>query len=347
MKRIIFYVIFGSFLAVSGFAQVNLQPAAIVNLIRSEPITVGQLRTEVEQMERSAGRALTQAERLQVLDTMINERLAIQAAERDRVTITENEVNQQIQQLRSQMAEQIGRQPTDAEFNQAIRTQTGLDINAFREQLRRQMIVQKYLLFRKEDSMRASIRAPTEQEIVNEYNFSRSEFIQPETVRFSMILVPYGADAAARTRARELANRLFQEIGMDPSKFDEVALRSRAPNSGYQAGDFGYLPMNQDARSTVGDALMNASFSLRQGEVSSLIEGIQGYQIIKITEKYAFRNLGLDDIILGYGITVREYIRQLMLNQREEAVVVQASQELIAELRAGRTFQVFENNLNW
>jgi len=347
MKRIIFYVIFGSFLAVSGFAQVNLQPAAIVNLIRSEPITVGQLRTEVEQMERSAGRALTQAERLQVLDTMINERLAIQAAERDRVTITENEVNQQIQQLRSQMAEQIGRQPTDAEFNQAIRTQTGLDINAFREQLRRQMIVQKYLLFRKEDSMRASIRAPTEQEIVNEYNFSRSEFIQPETVRFSMILVPYGADAAARARARELANRLFQEIGMDPSKFDEVALRSRAPNSGYQAGDFGYLPMNQDARSTVGDALMNASFSLRQGEVSSLIEGIQGYQIIKITEKYAFRNLGLDDIILGYGITVREYIRQLMLSQREEAVVVQASQELIAELRAGRTFQVFENNLNW
>jgi parvulin-like peptidyl-prolyl isomerase len=349
MKRIIFYLILGSFLAVSGFAQANLQPAAIVNLIRSEPITVGQLRAEVERMEVSAGRQLTRAERVQVLDVMINERLAIQAAERDRVAITENELNQQILQLRNSLAQQIGRQPTDAEFNQAIREESGLDMQAFREQLRRQMITQKYLDFKKGDSIRSLVKEPTEQEILNEFNLLRGQLVRPDTVRFSMIQVPYGPDAASRTRARELANSLSREIGSSPSKFDEVAARSVAPNSGYQAGDAGFLPRNQDARAVVGQDFMNVAFSMRQGEVSRLIEGVQGFQIIKITENYAVKNLELDDIIqLGTRVTVREYIRQGLLSQRQEAVVTQASQELVTELRAGRgAFQVFENNLNW
>jgi len=347
MKRTIFFVILGSFLAVSGFAQLNLQPAAIVNLIRSEPITVGQLRAEVERMEQSAGRRLTQAERLQVLDVMINERLALQAAERDRVSVTENELNQQIQQLRASMAEQIGRQPTDAEFNQAIREQTGLDMNAFREQIRRQMITQKYLLSKKE-ALINSIRVPTEDEIRSLFNISRSQFVRPETVRFSMIQVPYGADAASRTRARTLADSLIREIGTNPSKFDEVAARSVVPNSGYQAGDAGYLPRNQEAQNVVGQDFMNIAFSLRQGEVSRLIEGVQGFQIIKITENYAFKSLELDDLVqFGTTITVRDYIGQYLLNQRQQEIVTQASQELVTELRAGRTFQVFENNLNW
>jgi hypothetical protein len=37
----------------------------------------------------------------------------------------------------------------------------------------------------------------------------------------------------------------------------------------------------------------------------------------------------------------------MMLSQRQQAILTQASQEIIAELRSGRTFQVMENNLNW
>jgi parvulin-like peptidyl-prolyl isomerase len=346
MKQIIF-VFLGLLITICGFSQSDLQPAATVNLIRTEPITVRQLRTEVERMERSANRTLTREERRQVLDVIINERLVLQAAERDRILITENEVNQQMQQFRASMAQQLGRQPTEAEFAQAVMNESGLDVNAFRENLRKQMVVQKYLMTRKGDLIN-SIRRPTEEEILAEYNLLRGDLVRPETVRFSMIQVPYGADAASRTRARELANRLFQEIGSNPSKFDEVAARSVAPNSGYQAGDAGFLPRNQEARSVVGPELMNTAFSLQQGQVSRVIEGIQGFQIIKITENYAVRNLEMDDILqLGTRITVREYIGQMMLNQRQQAIFAQASQELVTELRAGRSFQVIENNLNW
>ena len=243
----------------------------------------------------------------------INELLAIQAAERDRVIVTENEVNQDIQQLRNNLAQRLGRQLTDVEFNQAIRNETGLEPAVFREQLRRQMIVKKYLFSQKEILLN-SVRIPTEAEIQAQYNLVRSQLVRPETVRFSMIQVPYGPNAASRTRARQLAENLAREIGTNPSRFDEVASRSQSLNSGFVVGDGGFLPRNNEARVIVGLDFINTVFSLRQGEVSRLIDGIPGFQIVKVTEYYSAKNLELDDIItLGSSITVREHFGQIML----------------------------------
>ncbi|MDR0584023.1 MAG: peptidyl-prolyl cis-trans isomerase [Treponema sp.] len=334
-------------------AETSLQDTQVVATIQVAPsiaretIFRGQLKSEVDRMEKSARRPLTDAERRQVLDVMINERLAVQAAERDRVVVSENEINQQIQQLRAGMVQSIGRQPTDAEFAQAIKNETGLDLQMFRDQLRRQLIVQKYLQFKKQPLFE-SIKAPTVQEITNAYNLAKTQFVRPDTVRFSMIQVPYGADAAAKTRAKELADRLFREIGSTASKFDEVAARGQSPNSGYQAGDGGYLPKTPNAQQIVGPDFMDAAFSLRQGEVSKLIEGPRAYQIIKITETFQMKNLELGDIYqLGTRMTVRDFISGSMLQQRQQAVLAQASQELVNELRAGNTFQIVESNLSW
>jgi parvulin-like peptidyl-prolyl isomerase len=347
MKRAIFLLIAVSFLTVSGFAQADLQPVAIVNLIRSEPITVKHLRTEVENTKKAAGRELTQSERQQVLDKMINERLILQAAERDKISITENEVNQRQQQYRSLMTQQAGRQPTDAEFAQAIKEESGLDMPAFREQLRRQMIAEKFIMTKKE-SLFTSIKIPAEEEIRSAYELAKKNFTRDETVRVSMIMIPYGQDAAAKTKARELADRLVREISSNPSKFDDISQRAQAPNSGYQAGDAGYLPRNAQAQQMMGKEFVDTAFSLQQGAVSKIIEGLQGYQIIKITETYAMKFLELDDIAqLGTRITVRDYIGNSMLQQRQTAIVAQATQELVNELRTGKTFQVIESNLRW
>jgi parvulin-like peptidyl-prolyl isomerase len=347
MKHRGFLVIFSIFLAVQAFAQSDLQPAAIVNLTRSEPITVKQLRTEVERMEKTARRTLNDSERREVLDAMINERLAIQAAEKDKITVAESEVNRQIDQLRAQMVQAIGRQPTEAEFATAIRNETGLDMATFREQTRRQLLTQKYLMAKKQSTIE-SLKIPTEAEIVSAYNLTKAQFVRPDTVRFSMIQIDYGADAAAKTKAKELADRLFREIGSNPSKFDEVVLRGQSPNSGYQAGEGGYLPRNMEAAQVVGQDFINTAFSLKQGEVSKLMEGARGYQIVKITERYEQRNLELDDIYqLGTRMTVRDYIGNYMLQERQMEVLSRATQELVAELRAGKTFQVFDKNLVW
>jgi len=347
MKRITLFALFSLFAAAWSFAQADLQPAAIVNLTKSEPITVKQFRTEVENMEKASGRALTQSEQKEVLDAMINERLALQAAEKDRIVVTDSEVNQQVNQLKNQMIQVVGRQPTDAEFAAAIRSQTGLDIATFREKLRRQLIIQKYLMAKKQSTIEG-VKVPSEAEIVSQYNLAKAQLVRPDTVRISMIQATYGQDAASKTKAKELIDRLAREIGNNPSKFDEVFIRGQAPNSGYYAADEGYLPRNMQTAQVVGQEFINVAFSLKQGEVSRVIEGQRGYQIIKVTETYAMKSLDLDDIVQpGSRVTVREFIGNSLLQERQAEVVAKASQELIDELRRGRPFQIFEKNLSW
>ena len=364
MKRYLILLVLTLFAGITAFAQQDLQPVASIQMTRSEMITVKQLKDEIRKpvwsrLIQSLRRFPTEAElnrevqnssaetRRQTLDLMINERLALQAAERERVTVSDGEFNQQITQLRAQLAQGIGRQVTDEEFAQAIKTETGMEMPAFRDNLRRQAIVQKYMMFKKEDQFR-NIQQPSDREVIDFYNLNKSQFVRPDTVRFSMIEVLYGPDAASRARARELAERLNREIGLNATRFDETAMRSHAPNSGFAGGDAGYLPRNPEAQQIVGAEFMNIAFSLRQGEVSRLIEGQMGFQIIKITEIYEQRALDLDDIIqLGTRATVRQLIASNMMQQRQYETLARVTQELAAELRAASTVRVMDNNLNW
>jgi len=346
MKQMIF-VLLTLFIALPGFSQDKFKDAATVNLTKTESITVGELRTEVEKIEKASGKTLSTAERLQILDLMINEKLFSQAAERDKIMVTENEVNQKIQELRNVLAQQLGRPPTEAEYAQAVKNEYGLDVAAFKEQLRKLLINQKYLMAKKGDLIN-SVKAPTDQEIQNEYLLRKHELVRPDTIRCTMIQVEYGADAAARSKAKTLADSLFKEINNDPAKFDEVAQRSLVPNSGYKAGDAGYIPRIPEARNAYGQAFLDAAFSLKQGQVSKVIEGQQGYQIIKVTENYASKQLELTDIAkLGTRYTVRDVIGQGLLNQRQQAVLKQASEELTKNLRSGKPFKVYEDRVNW
>ena len=364
MKRFAILFLLAVFASFGAFAQSDLQPVAIVRLTKSEPITVKQLKAEIEKLAwqdlasrlnriptaaeiAQAAQSLSVDQRKQVLDVIINERLALQAADRDKITVTDNELNQQIQQLKTQMAQSISRQPTDDEFAVAIKNQTGLDLPAFRDQLRRQALVQKYLMSKKGDSFKG-VKDPTDAEITNAYNLSKAQFVRPDTIRFSMIQAPYGPDAASKAKAKDLATKLSQDIGQDPAKFDDAVMKGQTPNSGYMAGDAGYLPRNMQAQQAAGIDFINTAFALKQGEVSKLIEGVQGYQIIKVTETYSQKSLELDDILQpGSRVTVRQYIAQNLLQQRQQDTVAKASQELVTELRAGNSFQVMDTNLNW
>ena len=332
-----------------GFGQSDLQPAAIVKLTKSEPITVKQFRTEVARMEIAAGRSLNESEKKQVLDAMINERLAIQAADRDRITLSEGEVNQQIQQLKDALSQRAGRQVTEAEFASAIKSETGLEMPAFREQARRQLIVQKYLLSKKQ-SLFENIKEPTDAEVLEIFNLSKAQFVRPETVRFSYIRIPYGSDKA---KAKELADRLYKEVGSNSSKFNELALKGQIANSGYQGGDGGYLPRMLEAQQFFGSEFVNVAFNLKLEEVSKLMESpsgqFTGYQFIKVTEAYSMKNLELDDIYrLGVPMTVRDTIRYSLYQEKQQALLAQATEELVTELRAGgKSFEIYNKNLGW
>ncbi|MDR0785122.1 MAG: SurA N-terminal domain-containing protein [Treponema sp.] len=343
-------VILTMLICVGGFAQSNdFAPAVTVKLSKTEVITVKQFKTQIENTEKLARRPLSKDERQQVLDGMIDEKLVFQDAERSGITVSDAEVNRQIDAMRAQMAQQSGRQPSDAEFTQAVKAQTGFDMPAFREYLRKQTLSQKYLLAKK-PNLQNSMKEPTEQEVVEFYNLHKAEMVRPDTVRCSMIRVFFGSD---KPKAKTLIDKLAGEIGSDAARFDEAMIKGQVQGSGYQAGDAGYLPRMAEVQQMMGQDFMNTAFTLKQGAVSKIIEAAEPsrpdngfYAIIKVTETYAQKQLTLDDIFqLGYPITVRNYIKQGLAQENQQAAVQQATADIIKELRRGKPFEINQKNI--
>ena len=192
---------------------------------------------------------------------------------------------------------------------------------------------------------------------LNTYTLHKTRFIRPETLGLSMIIIPYttqpaassqaGTEILSKSAAKSQGERLIREIGSNPAKFDEAVVNGQAEKAGYYSGG-GYLPRNAEAQQQVGMELMAIAFTLKQGEVSKLVEGPSAFYIVKVIETHEQKNLTLDDIFqLGSPKTVRDYIGGAMFQERQQGILQQASTELIQELRRGNPFQVMESNLNW
>jgi parvulin-like peptidyl-prolyl isomerase len=316
----------------------------MVNLIRQEPITVRALKTELAPLEQARGQPYTVAERRAALDELVNQRLIIQAAERDRISVSEGEIDTA---LKDYLAQQYGRPLTDAEYAQALR-QSGANAATARQQISRQLLMQKYLMSKKQPQISA-VKEPTDEEIIRWYNLHKASLVRPDMVRLNLISIPYGTDSAAKAKARETATRLAQEIGNSPIKFDEVALRGQVSDAGYVSTRGFYVGRTPEAQQATGETFLTIAFSLKQGEVSPLIENEIAYQFIKVTEIYPQKNLELNEVMdPANPVTVRQYIRQGLMTERTQQVLNQALNEVVEELRKGRnTVTVYEQYLNW
>ena len=98
----------------------------------------------------------------------------------------------------------------------------------------------------------------------------------------------------------------------------------------------------------MGIDFLNAVFALKNGEVSRVLETARGAQIVKVTETYSQKTLELSDPYqLGSPGTVRDYIGNMLFQQRQQKVVEEATLELVNELRSGTPYKVYEKNLEW
>jgi parvulin-like peptidyl-prolyl isomerase len=348
MKNFLISLVFITLCADLVSAQNDLKTVATVTLTKTEPITVKMLREQVKQMETALGQTLNAEMRREVLNGMINERLALQAAERDKIIVTDAEINQQFNELRSQFGQMLGRPATDAEFMAALKQQTGMEFSAYREQARKMLTIQKYLLSKKQDVLR-SIKEPTDVEIQKEYELASTDLIQPETLEFSAIVFPVANDSE-RNRKRDEANRLAREIN-NPEAFDEKLQRGKAPNAGYNVAQRSILQKNSAGQQRAGQSFMDESFALAQGKISKVLEipsgQARGFYIIKVTGKYPKKFLALDDTHLAYGETVRVVLKEAIMQKRQQEVLTRAQQELVDELRKGNPYKIFEENLNY
>lgn len=344
MKRFAIGIALSLALVTSVFAQSgDMTPLAVVKLNKTETITMKQLKTRATFMEKQfesygAKQTLTVEQRRQLLDSIIQEKLVVQAAAKTgKISITDSQVDQA---FLNTFAQQIGQQLTEAQLSDMIKQQTGMSLNdymlastglglkEYKEYLKNQLIAQQYVFLMKQDEF--SKISATDAEIRSQFDMSRSQFVWNDMVKLFLVVVPKGNDAStAQATAKDMRNQFVKD------KSKENTFKNSADNGKkYQAGNMLVQKTTQQAQ-IMGWSYANFEelFGKTKGFVSEVIETSTDYQFYVVQEKYAAKMLSISDVFMPESnVTVYEYIKNVLTSQKQQQYFTQAAQDIAKSL---------------
>ena len=329
------------------------RPAATVRLRNLEVIGVRELRTQIELLELRTGQPVPVEQRPAILDLLVGEKLFDQAAERDRVTVSDGDVATRIGQLRDQEGYRLnlGRALTDTEYRSLV-SETGLSWDEYREQLRKALIQQRYVARVRGEELR-NVALPTAADVEAFYEANKTTvFVQPDMVQFKHIFFDTRnvSEASARLAVRERAERVHREL-VNGANFDQlVRSHSEDAESRESGGLFGtYLRRDDQATSRLlGREFFDAPFAMDEGETSGVLRSNVGFHIVRVVDKVSARILGLDDPVNPMSdSTVRDQIRVLLANSVQTQAYQTALLATLEELRQEAEVRIFAENLRW
>ena len=267
-------------------APANAKPAdtgkmpAVVARINGVTVTKDELLKEAEQMrarfaQMSGGQQVPPMSDEfydKVLEGIVARTLLLQEAEKQGVTVSDEEVKGQIAALR-------GRFPDQAAFEKALSEQ-GMTEAGLMKDLRREAVVQKYVETRIFNQVQVS-----DQQARAFYDQNKDKMQQPERAHLRHILVKVDAGAAEadKQKARAKADDLLARIkkGEDFAKL--ASENSDDPGSKSQGGDLSWVTRGQTV-----PPFEKAAFALtRPNELSPVTESQFGYHIIQLVERQA------------------------------------------------------------
>lgn len=210
------------------------------------------------------GQSITRAQeadlRFSALQDLVDQRLMLQAARRERIRVDNRLVNEEFNALQEMYGDQ---------FNAMLRMQ-GLNQATLRELIRDSLLLEKV----REEKSRVVV---TDEEVRRAFDQEREE-IQVRHILIDPAEEELGGDwDAARARAEEVLERLIAG-----EAFEDLAQRYSAdPGSKDQGGDLGYIrrdtPFVQE--------FLDAAFALEVGELTGPVRSVYGYHIIQVTDR--------------------------------------------------------------
>jgi peptidyl-prolyl cis-trans isomerase C len=252
----------------------NLEPESKkVAVFEGGEVTLGEVQEFAAQSgmgELSPGDPQYEAMIQQIMPTLVDFEIAKTYAEEQGITVSESDVNQEIETIKDQIAEEaqaqgmsVGREEA---FQQALQ-QAGLTEEELRAQLRDQILpVQKV-------QERVAGDAEASQEEVERFYEENKEaqYTTPEQRCARHIL--FNKDQ--RTKAEEVKGQL--QNGAD---FAELAREySQDPGSAENGGDLGCLGQGETVPN-----FEEALFNAEQGEIVGPVETEFGYHVIEVTD---------------------------------------------------------------
>ena len=245
----------------------------VVAVIDNEIILESELNAQVQfYVLNNKLDAATPGIKEQVLQSMINEKLILARAIEDSVTVTDDEVQQQLDAVIQQRVQQFG---SEAKLEEVY----GMPISRIKREFRDEM--RKNLLAQRLQQQRFGAESVSRRQVEDFYETYKDSLGKvPEEVELAHIYIKPGFDKVAHEAARAKAQAILDSIkaGAD---FAEMAKRySEDQGSASQGGDLGFVRRGQFVKE-----FEEAVFSLGEKQISGLVETEFGIHIIQLLER--------------------------------------------------------------
>jgi len=332
----------GSFLWAQSILD---KPLAVVRLTKTEQVGSRLFNKQLDILQKQLGTPLDATKKRQLLESRVDGLLLNQAAERDKVSVTDSEVASAVAQQRASLGSQI----TDDAFRTLVFKQTGLTWEEYNSSIRDRLLQEKYLSVKRPELMRATYDV-TDADISTIYEQQAQKFVSPALIRFSFLSIDTRDkdDAGKKAAMDKLQDFARQVKSGGKSVFDDLVKKS-LDNATYTGGDSGYL-MKGEQQSTAyfGKDFIEALFAMNNNQISGVMEATSGYYIVMVTDKRTPRLLALDDPLFpGQKLTPREQIRQALVSQKRNEAIGKAVDEIVKALRTEAEITYLEQNFGW
>ncbi len=244
--------------------------------------------------------------RSDALNRLIEEKLILQEAKRRNIEVSDAQVEERLQQVKSKFA-------SEKEFEKAI-SESELTVEKLKDKYRNQLMMSTLVNGIIYHNIQIS---PTQ--IAAYYYGHKREFVQPAKAKFQIILLKFRPEqekAAIRSLAQEILRRIRsgEDFGMLAKQYSE------GPNA-VDGGDMGFVTRGETIKE-----IDEAIFSLGVGQASEIIETQAGCNIVKVKDRipeYEFSLAEATPMIKKRlyereaELTLREFIDKL----KEEAYI--------------------------
>lgn len=245
------------------------------------------------------------------LESAINNYVMLEKAEIDSITVSDEQVNMQMDQRIRQLISQAGsEQALEQAFGKSI-----IQLKAdFRENFREQMVANQV----QEQKRRSiSITRPEVEEFFNNIPSDSLPTI-PEQVSLSQIVKIPPARGDAKERAREFANELRDSIVVHGKSIEDLAERHSTDRNSAQNG--GLLPLMP-----LGDLVPEysaAASALQPDGISNVVETQFGFHVIRLNRRVGDRietnhiliSVDANELDEEYAINELNALRDSVLN---------------------------------
>jgi len=257
--------------------------------------------------------AATPGVRDQVLQSMINEKLIVAKAIEDSITVTDDEVQQQLESTIQQRIQQVGSE-------QRLEELYGMPLSKIRREFRDEM--RKSLLATRLQQQRFGSTQVSRREVEDFFHtYKDSLGTVPEEVELSHIYIEPKASDQARSAARTQMQALLDSLAAG-ADFAELAKRhSQDPGSAGQGGDLGWV-----RRGLFLPEFESVVFGLAEKQRSGIVETKYGLHVIELLERR------------GESVHARHILLRIERTTADDDSTINFLKSLRARVQAGEDF---------